>query len=70
MHGLLRARRVPRRAVLEVTDLPALRWRDEPGRTRWTPLTALGAGGGRGLRSVHQHVERCVRELRQVLRSG
>ncbi|SDN85868.1 hypothetical protein [Geodermatophilus sp. DSM 45219] len=54
VQGLLLSRAVPRVAVTEVTDFPALRWQDATGRRRWTPLSCFGTTGG-VLQSVRDH---------------
>ena len=41
VRGLFLTRVVPRAAVDEVTDFPALVWRDGRGRHRWTPIVFL-----------------------------
>lgn len=41
VRGLLLTRVVPRADVDEVTDFPALVWRDGAGRRRWTPIVFL-----------------------------
>jgi hypothetical protein len=46
VRGLLRTRVVPRASIEEITDLPALRWRDTAGRRRWTPIVFLGDSPG------------------------
>jgi len=64
VRGLLWTRAVPRRAVVEVTDFPALRWRDDRGRARWTPLTMFVSYPT--LLPVHvRHSEEQVRRLRR-----
>ncbi len=42
VRGLLLTRVVAAGSIEEVTDFPALRWRDGAGRRRWTPIVFLG----------------------------
>lgn len=64
VRGLLRTRVVPRGAVAEVSDWPAVRWTDATGRRRWTPLVMF-ATSPRMLRSAVRHHDEQVRRLRQ-----
>jgi hypothetical protein len=66
VRGLVWNRRIPRRAVAAVTDFPALRWRDERGRIRWTPVIAFAELGG-SIPVVARHNGVCVDRLRQLL---
>lgn len=69
VRGLLLSRAVPRVAVTEVTDFPALRWQDATGRRRWTPLSCSGTTGG-VLGSVRDHNSEQLGILRRWVRRG
>lgn len=67
VHGFLRSRKIGRRAVVAVTTFPGLRWRDNRGRPRWTPITAFADAGG-VLSVVTRHNDASVGRLRRHLR--
>lgn len=69
VRGLLLSRAVPRVAVTEVTDFPALRWQDATGRRRWTPLCFFGVTGG-VLEAVRDHNSEQLGILRRWVRGG
>ena len=46
VRGLLRTRLVTKTSIEELTGFPALRWRDNAGRGRWTPIAFLGDNPG------------------------
>jgi len=69
VRGWLWTRTMPRRAVLEVTDFPAVRWRDGRGRPRWTPLSMLWTSS-RMLPVFVAHSQEQVRRLRRWVRRG
>jgi hypothetical protein len=66
VRGLLWSRRVPRDAVLEVTRLAGLRWRDGRGRRRWTPLVMFMESSGR-LKTSRRVNQTSLRELSAAL---
>jgi hypothetical protein len=68
VHGFLRNRKIQRNAVIEVTYFPALRWRDQRTRLRWTPIVAF-AELGPVLPAVARHNEASVERLRGLLRT-
>ena len=69
VRGLLLSRAVPRVAVAEITDFPALSWQDATGRRRWTPLSFFGATGG-VLDSMRNHNSEQLDLLRLWVRRG
>jgi hypothetical protein len=70
VYGYLRTRRIRRRSVVDVTFRPSLPWTGRDRRTRGTPLTMF-MEPHRPPRSIHEHNERCVAELRsQLVRRG
>jgi hypothetical protein len=69
VRGLLRDRAVPRTSIEDVTDFPALRWRDGAGRLRWTPVTFL-MDGPRAFESYRRHNAREIDRLRRWVRAG
>src|SRR5262249_14618469 len=46
VRGVLWSRTIPRSSVSMLTNYPALRWTDQAGRSRWTPLNLFGIGLG------------------------
>lgn len=67
VHGFLRTRVIPRAAVSEVTDLPAVKWTTASGRRRWTPVTALIGFSGE-LPGIARDKRRGLAELRRWVR--
>jgi len=67
VRGWLWTRTLPRKAVVEVTDFPAVRWRDGRGRVRWTPLGMFWTSS-RMLPVFVAHSEEQVRRLRRWVR--
>ncbi|WP_299039167.1 hypothetical protein [uncultured Pseudokineococcus sp.] len=67
VRGWLWTRTVPRKAVVEVTDFPAVRWRDGRGRARWTPLSMFWTSP-RMLPIFVDHSEHQVDRLRRWVR--
>jgi membrane-bound ClpP family serine protease len=39
--GMLRTRVIPRTAITQITDYPAIVWTDRAGKKRWTPVLAF-----------------------------
>ncbi len=66
VRGLLWDRRMPRGAVVDLTDTPSLVWRDEEGRERRTPVHSLRRGGGL-LASVAAYNQARTDEIRRLL---
>jgi hypothetical protein len=58
VHGYLRDRTIPKRAVLEVTSGATVKWRDAKGRTRWTPIWAFNSPPGEP-RATSVHKAQC-----------
>ncbi|NYH86316.1 hypothetical protein SAMN05421678_12729 [Actinopolymorpha cephalotaxi] len=67
VRGLLRTRTIARSHIVEVTDFPAIRWRTEAGRPRWTPIIALMADN-RELAYFRNHKLRSLSQLRRWAR--
>lgn len=66
--GYLWSRKIPKSAIRSVTRFPAVRWRDETGRMRWSPL--VGFMQGNTLPFVERRSEGGEAELRRWLRKG
>lgn len=62
--GWLWSRTIAASAVTEVTDFPAIRWRDASDRQRWTPIIGL-MSSGRELGFITRHNDEQVRHLRR-----
>jgi hypothetical protein len=69
VRGYLWSRTIPRRAITELTTLPALRWTSRSGASRWTPLFIV-YDLGRALAFINAHHERCQALLREGLASS
>jgi hypothetical protein len=69
VRGLLLTRVVPRADVDEVTDFPALVWRDGGGRRRWTPIVFLMDSPGALTRFRQENVSSLLR-LRRWIADG
>jgi len=69
VRGLLMTRVVPRADVDEVTDFPALVWRDGGGRRRWTPIVFLMDNPGALSRFRQENAASLVR-LRRWIADG
>jgi hypothetical protein len=68
VRGMLRTRSIPRGAIQQITDCPAIAWTDTTGRARWTPVTAF-ITPGRTLTPIASHHADCVKQLRKWARS-
>lgn len=68
VRGLTWSRTIPRRSLIGLTTFPALRWRSESGRTRWTPMTAFPMSG-RVDGWAGSHNAACLDRLSQTLDS-
>lgn len=67
VRGVLWSRTIPRRAVVAVTDWPAVVWHDTRGRRRWTPISFLPVSG-RVAGFVLRHDQREIARLRRWTR--
>jgi hypothetical protein len=65
--GMLRTRVIPRAAISEVTDYPAVVWTNAQGKVRWSPVLAF-LTPQRALPGVAEHHAACVKRLRQWAR--
>jgi hypothetical protein len=59
---MLRTRVIPRAAITQITDDPAIIWTDADGKKRWTPVIAF-LTPSRTLPRVAQHHTMCVNRL-------
>lgn len=66
VRGFLWSRTIPRDAVLDLTVLPAIRWRDRRGRRRWSPLVMFVAPAY-VVSAVGEHNRATIRSLREAL---
>jgi hypothetical protein len=64
--GMLRSRAIPRTAITQITDYPAIVWTDRAGKQRWTPVLAF-LTPSRTLPGVAEHHATCLKRLRQWL---
>ena len=64
VRGALRTVTVPRAAIREVTDYPAIVWTKADGNRRWTPVTAFVTPAS-ALGPVRGHHRECVSRLRK-----
>ena len=64
IYGMLRTRAIPRAAITQITDDPAIIWTDPAGKKRSTPVLAFKTPT-RTLPGVAQHHTMCVNRLRQ-----
>lgn len=64
VYGMLRTRVIPRAAITQITDYPAIIWTDPAGRTRCSPVLAFLTPSGT-LAGVAQHHTMCVNRLQQ-----
>jgi hypothetical protein len=69
VRGLFFTRRVPRVRIDHVTGFPALRWRDDAGRCRWTPIVFLIDSPGT-LSHVRRHNTEDLDRLRTWIGRG
>ncbi|GIH11202.1 hypothetical protein Rhe02_92690 [Rhizocola hellebori] len=69
VRGFLWNRTIPRRSLVEIADYPALIWRAESGRMRWTPLTAFMSDGST-LGRYRSHSETSLARLARTLKIG
>lgn len=67
VRGLLRTPTIPRDAVIELTDFPALRWRSTGPLPGWTPIVAF-LGSPRVLPRIERHNDEQLRRLRRWLK--
>jgi hypothetical protein len=66
VRGLLWSRHIRRDAVVEVTRLAGLRWRDGQGRRRWTPLVIFLESSG-SIETSRRYNQARLRELSVAL---
>ncbi|WP_203590831.1 PH domain-containing protein [Streptomyces sp. SID13031] len=66
VHGLLRSRRIPRDAIVAITNFPAVRWKTVDGKSHWTPIFAF-ANPGRVVPFVERHNEAAISILQNWL---
>lgn len=59
VHGLFRSRRIAREDIVAITNFPAVRWKTDAGKARWTPIFAF-ANLGRVLPLVERHNEAAI----------
>ncbi|ADB29428.1 hypothetical protein Kfla_0304 [Kribbella flavida DSM 17836] len=59
VRGYFRTRRIQRNQVTQVTDFPAVRWKDTNGKPRWTPISAFSGSSGQ-LRMIERHNAVCL----------
>ena len=64
IRGLLWSRRIPRAAITGVSNLPAVRWRDQAGRGHWSPILWMMTGG-RTLEFINRHNREQLKRLRK-----
>ena len=64
VHGYCRTRAIPRPQITSISDFPAVIWRTQDDRNRWTPIIAF-AIPGRALRTYKEHAEQCTELLRR-----
>ncbi|MGZ6868920.1 MAG: hypothetical protein ACXVHI_01195 [Frankiaceae bacterium] len=69
VRGYFWDRRLPRSAVVDVTDLPTVVWRDERGRERRTPVLSL-MRNPRALPSIEAGNQSRAGQLQRLLRPG
>jgi hypothetical protein len=65
--GMLRSRVIPRAAISQITDYPAIVWTDRAGKKRWTPVLAF-LTPSRTLPGVAAHHAACLNRLRHWAR--
>jgi len=65
--GMLRTRVIPRNAIAEITDFPAVVWTNPVGNRRWSPLLAFQTPS-RALTGIAEHHVACVQRLRKWAR--
>jgi hypothetical protein len=65
--GMLRTRVIPRDAIAEITDFPAVVWTDLVGNRRWSPLLAFQTPS-RALPGIAEHHAACAQRLRKWAR--
>lgn len=66
VYGYLWSRTIPRRAIVDLTTFPALRWTSRSGGSRWTPLLMFVVST-RALAFINAHHERCRQLLLREL---
>jgi hypothetical protein len=67
IRGLLRTRAIPRDAITEISDFPAIVWTDLVGQRRWSPVLAFHTPQG-ALSGIAEHHAACVERLRKWAR--
>jgi hypothetical protein len=64
IHGLLRTRVIPRAAITQITDYPAIIWTNPDGKKRWSPVVAF-LTPPRTLPRITEHHTMSVNRLRE-----